>query len=146
MKNVTSRFQSRGGWVAIAAFSFVTGCGSDEGTPPTTMSDAATDAAADTAPRMDASTDAGARDEGSDAVDGTSVPDTRDATPEPAIDRAPGVFPLELERTTSSRGEAEATMTSSNPSRSRSAAIKALVPSPTECRKSEPNPCCPSFL
>ena len=91
MKNVTSRFQSRGGWVAIAAFSFMAGCGSDEGTPPTTMSDAASDTAVDTAPRMDAGTDWRVPDAPIDAVDATSAPDTRDVTPEPSIDRGPDV-------------------------------------------------------
>jgi hypothetical protein len=96
MKNVTSRFQSSGGWVAIALLSLVAGCGSEDGSPPTTTPDAASDAGTDASPRMDVVTDRGVTDARSDAVDSTSAPDTRDAPTEPSIDRVTVDIPTDL--------------------------------------------------
>jgi hypothetical protein len=88
MKNETSRFQSRGGWVALAVLCVAAGCGDDDGEGPTPTPDATVDTAVDTTPpRMDVSTDAGVSDTRSDASDSASVPDTRDAAPDTAIDR-----------------------------------------------------------
>ncbi|HMJ50479.1 MAG TPA: hypothetical protein VK540_00330 [Polyangiaceae bacterium] len=90
MKDKTSRFQSRGGWVALALLVGLAACGSDDDGGGTTP-DAAGDTAVDTAPRMDVNADKGS-DARSDKSDSTSV---IDASAEPANDRVTMDIPTE---------------------------------------------------
>src|SRR5689334_6156346 len=93
MKNETRRFQSPGGWVALAFLSFAAACGGDDdGTTPTP--DATADTVVDTAPpRMDVGTEAGAPDTRADATDSTTGTDARDAGTDASTDRVPTDVP-----------------------------------------------------